>query len=108
VDANEPKRLWKLVVVVTLDIRRISTVLDLVCPQEHRSIAVLFQKQASASTILVGVAADVTRGQTNILEVRRSHFQPAVTRIVVLDKRSVHRKQSNDGLKKVQQIITCR
>jgi hypothetical protein len=98
VNADEPKRLGKLVVVVTLDIRRISTVLDLVCPQEHRSIAVLFQKQARAATILVGVAADVAKRQTNTLEVRRRNLQPTVTRIIVLDKRSVHRQKSSDGL----------
>jgi hypothetical protein len=98
VNADEPKRLGKLVVVVTLDIRRISTVLDLVCPQEHRSIAVLFQKQASASTILVGIAADVAKRQTNTLEVGRRNLQPTVTRIVVLDKRSVHNQKSSDGL----------
>jgi hypothetical protein len=98
VNADEPKRLRKLVVVVTLDIRRISAILDLVCPQEHRSIAVLFQKQASASPILVGIAADITQGQTNILEVRRRNLQPTVTRIVMLDKRSVHNQKSSDGL----------
>jgi hypothetical protein len=108
VNADEPKRLGKLVVVVTLGIRRISTVLDLVCPQEHRSIAVLFQKQASASPILVGIAADVAKRQTNVLEIRRRNLQPTVTRIIVLDKRSVHNQKSSEKLKKVQKIITCR
>jgi hypothetical protein len=98
VNADEPKRLRKLVFVVGHVIRRIHAILDLVCLEERGQVTVLFQKQASASTILVGIAANVTGGQTNILEVSRSHFQPTVTRIIVLDKRSVHNQKSSDGL----------
>jgi hypothetical protein len=98
VNADEPKRLRKIDIVVTLDGRRISAILDLVCPEEHRSIAVFLQKQPRAAPILVGIAADVAQRQTNTLEVRRRNLQPTVTRIVVLDKRSVHRKHSTDNL----------
>jgi hypothetical protein len=60
VDADEPKRLRKLVFVVGHVIRRILAILDLVCIEERGQVTVLLQKQASASTILVGIAANVT------------------------------------------------
>jgi hypothetical protein len=98
VDADKPERLRKLAFVVGHVIRRIHAILDLVCIEERVQVTVLLQKQASASPVLEGKTADVTQGQTNTLEVSRSHFHPTVTRIVVLDKRSVHRQKSSDDL----------
>jgi hypothetical protein len=98
VNADKPERLRKLAFVVGHVIRRILAILDLVCIEERGQVTVLLQKQASASTILVGVAADVAQRQTNTLEVRRRNLQPTVTRIVVLDKRSVHNQKSSDTL----------
>ena len=89
---NPPKVivLWEVTLVILDDILGIRSKLGLPQGAELAGIAILFKEEAIA--LAVRIAAEVSSGHAKVGKVTVVNFQPAVSRILVFGKGSVHKK----------------